>query len=145
MKKGAYIVNISRGGIVDTEALVEAIQNGTISGAGLDVLEDEHLPVEHPIWHLSNVYITPHTTPQVPNRAKASIEIIAENKRRFEAGEPMLNLMTEKDRFTSGNNQSGFARLMNTKMSKEEIAKLPLEKFLGRKDWKDQSEWDSID
>ncbi len=145
MKKDAFLVNMARGGIVDTEALTEAIRNGVIGGAGLDVIEEDPLPADHPLWRLPTVYITPHTTPQVPNRSRRTIEIIAENKRRFEAGEPMLNLMTERDRYTSGSQQSGFARLTNSTMSREEIAKLPLEKFLGKKDWKDQSEWDSID
>ncbi len=145
MKKDAFLVNMARGGIVATEDLTEAIQNHVIGGAGLDVLEEEPLPADHPLWRLPTVYITPHSTPQVPNRARRTIEIIRENARRFEAGEPLINLMTERDRYTSGTGTSGFAKLTNSTMPKEEIEKLPLEKFLGRRGWKDQSEWDWID
>lgn len=145
MKPNAFLVNMARGGIVATEDLCEAIQNGVIGGAGLDVIEEEPLPSDHPLWRLPTVYITPHSTPQVPNRARRSIEIIRENARRFINEEPMLNQLTEKDRFSVGNTQGGFARLTNSTMSKEEIEKLPLEKFLGRKDWKDQAEWDWLD
>jgi len=146
MKKDAFLVNMARGGIVDTQALTEALQNGEIAGAGLDVIEEDPLPSDHPLWRMPNVYITPHTTPQVPDRARRSIEIIKENARRFEAGEPMLNAMTERDRFTAGGAvTSGFARLTNSNLSKEEIEKIPLEKFLGKKGWTDPSEWNYLD
>ena len=145
MKKDSFLVNMARGGIVDTDALTEAIQNGVIGGAGLDVIEEDPLPEGHPLWHLPAVYITPHTTPQVPDRARRSIEIIRENARRFINEEPMLNVMTEKDRFTTGNNTSGFARLTNSKMPKEEIEKLPLDKYLGERGWTDPSEWNYLD
>ena len=69
-------------------------------GAGLDVFEQEPLPADHPLWQQPNVYITPHCTPQVPHRAGRSIEIIRENARRFEAGEPLLNLMRPTDAVT---------------------------------------------
>ena len=74
-------------------------------------------------------------TPQVPNRAGRSIEIIRENARRFVAGEPMLNLLKPTDTFQSGNGNSGWARLTQSNLSKEEIAKIPLEKFLGKRGW----------
>ncbi len=115
MKKDAFLINIARGGIVDTNALLEALRSGEIGGAGLDVLEEEPLPQGHPLWTMQQVYITPHTTPQVPDRAKRSIEIIRENKRRFEAGEPMLNVLKESDR------------------------------YLGERGWSDPSEWNYVD
>jgi len=144
MKDDAFLVNMSRGGIVSTEDLTWALQSGTIGGAGLDVLEEDPLPPEHPLWRFPSVYITPHTTPQVPNRAGRSIEILKENARRFEAGEPMLNQMTRKDQFGEAA-KSGFSRLMQVKMTKEEAAKLPLEQYLGKKDWNDPSEWNYVD
>ena len=133
MKKDAFLVNMARGGIVATEDLCAAIQEGIIGGAGLEVLEEEPLPSDHPLWRLPTVYITPHSTPQVPNRSRRSIEIIRENARRFRAGEPMLNQLTEKDRYTLGSKTSGFAKLTNSNLSKEEITKIPLEKYLGKR------------
>ncbi len=141
MKKGAFLVNMARGGIVDTEALMRALNAEEISGAGLDVLEEEPLPSDHPLWRHPNVYITPHCTPQVPHRAGRSIEIIRENARRFEAGEPLMNLMRKSDAVSTPNTKSGWARLMNSGLSKEQIEKLDLEKFLGKRGWTDPSEW----
>lgn len=145
MKKDAFLVNIARGGIVDTNALLEALRSGEIGGAGLDVLEEEPLPQDHPLWTMPQVYITPHTTPQVPDRAKRSIEIIRENKRRFEAGEPMLNVLKASDRFGSSDQKSGFSKLTNSGLSKEQIEKLPLDKYLGKRGWSDPSEWNYVD
>lgn len=145
MRNDAFLVNMARGGIVSTPDLTAAIQNGEIGGAGLDVLEEEPFPADHPLWTMNHVYITPHMTPQVPNRAGRTIEIIRENKRRFEAGEPMLNLLKETDRFGSGDNKSGFGRLTNSNMPMEEIKKLPLEKFLGVRGWSDPAEWNYLD
>ncbi len=145
MKKDSFIVNMSRGGLIDTPALVKAIEEGEISGAGLDVCEEEPLPSDHPLWRMKNVYITPHSTPQVPNRSKRSIAIIKENVKRYLNDEPMINRLTEKDRFGSVETTSGFAKLTNSTMPIEEIRKLPLEKFLGKKGWSDPSEWNYID
>ena len=60
MKRTAYLVNTSRGPIVDEAALIRALQDGTIAGAGLDVFEPEPLPLDHPFRRLSNTVITPH-------------------------------------------------------------------------------------
>jgi len=60
MKPSAYLVNTSRGPIVDEAALVHALRNGTIAGAGLDVFDEEPLPLDHPLRHLPNTVITPH-------------------------------------------------------------------------------------
>lgn len=60
MKKGAFLLNVGRGTAVDTDALVEALQRGTLGGAGLDVTDPEPLPEDHPLWDLPNALITPH-------------------------------------------------------------------------------------
>lgn len=141
MKDGAFLVNMARGGIVCTEDLVNALNSGKLSGAGLDVFEEQPLRAESPLWQMKNVYITPHTTPQVPDRAGASIEIIRENARRFEAGEPLRNLMTKADAMNGEKAEGGFARMMNAKLTQEQAKALHLEKYLGDRGWTDPSEW----
>ncbi|MBQ6035719.1 MAG: D-2-hydroxyacid dehydrogenase [Lachnospiraceae bacterium] len=141
VKKGAFLVNMARGGIVCTEDLIEALKDGTLSGAGLDVFEEQPLSAESPLWDMDNVYITPHCTPQVPDRAARSIEIIAENARRFRADEPLLNLLRPSDAVTNPQAEGGWSRLMTSKLSKEQIEKMDLEKYLGKRGWTDPSEW----
>lgn len=97
MKDGVVVVNMSRGPLIDTKALLEALNSGKVSSAGLDVFEEEPLLPGNPLWHMDNVYITPHTTPQVPDRTGRSIEILKENVRRYRADEPMLNRMRQED------------------------------------------------
>lgn len=140
-KPGAFLVNMARGGIVDTTALIEALESGILSGAGLDVFEEQPLSPESPLWEIPTVYITPHVTPRVPDRAGRSIDIIEENARRFEAGEPLLNLMRPSIMMSNSNVKSGFSAIMerNMKPSPEIIANL--EKHLGKRGWTDSSEW----
>ncbi len=141
VKDGAFLVNMARGGLVCTEDLIEAIKSGKISGAGLDVFEEQPLSPDSPLWDMPEVYITPHSTPQVPDQQAATIAIIRENARRFEAGEPLLNQMRESDAVSGEKAQGGWARMMNSGLSKEQIAKMPLEKYLGVRGWSDPSEW----
>jgi phosphoglycerate dehydrogenase-like enzyme len=93
----AYLINIARGPIVDETSLVRALYDRRIAGAGLDTFEIEPLPKESQLWEAPNTLITPHVTPAVPDRTARSLEIICENIRRFQAGEPMLNRLTEED------------------------------------------------
>lgn len=102
MKDGVVIVNMSRGPLIDTKALIQALESKKVGCAGLDVFEEEPLLPENPLWHMENVYITPHTTPQVPDRTGRSIEILRENVRRYRAGEPMLNRMRQEDVYRTG-------------------------------------------
>ena len=60
MKPGAFLINVSRGGVVDTVALVEALRNRQVAGAALDVFEQEPLPPDHPLIKMDNVLLTPH-------------------------------------------------------------------------------------
>ncbi len=140
-KRGAFLVNMARGGLVDTQALIEALEEGRLSGAGLDVFEEQPLSAESPLWDMPTVYITPHTTPQIPDRTGRSIDIIRENARRLEAGEPLMNLMKPSSMLSVGETKSGFAAVMNRnlKPSPELIAQL--EKRLGKRGWSDPSEW----
>lgn len=141
MKDGAFLVNMARGGIVCTEDLIEALKSGKLSGAGLDVFEEQPLSPESPLWKMEQVYITPHSTPQVPDRAARSVEIIRGNARRFEAGEPLLNRMRPEDAMNGEKSQGGWARMMNTNVPKEKIDFQSLEKYLGKRGWTDPSEW----
>lgn len=86
----AWVVNVARGGHVDTDALVEALQAGTLGGAGLDVTDPEPLPDDHPLWTMPNVVITPHVanTPAMGRPLLAAR--VSENVRRFTEGEPLL-------------------------------------------------------
>ena len=141
VKPGAFLVNIARGGLVSTGDLIEALGDGTLSGAGLDVFEEQPLSPDSPLWRMPTVYITPHCTPQAPDRQAATIAIIRENARRFEAGEPLLNLMRPSDALSGQKAEGGWARMMNSGLSKAEIERLPLEKYLGLRGWSDPSEW----
>jgi phosphoglycerate dehydrogenase-like enzyme len=102
MQRSAVLVNMARGGVVDEAALLKALREGQIAGAGLDTFAQEPLPPESPLWDAPNVLITPHTTPQVPDRTGRSLEMIAENIRRYRVGERMLNLLTPADVYTHG-------------------------------------------
>lgn len=95
-----YLINMARGPIVDEAELVRALQENRIAGAGLDTFEIEPLPADSPLWDLRNVIITPHVTPAVPDRTARSLEIIGENIRRFQTGEPLLNTLTAEDIYT---------------------------------------------
>ena len=97
MKRSAVLVNLSRGAVIDQDALVSALEDGRIAGAGIDVTTPEPLPPEHPLWDTPNLLITPHFTPALPDRSERSLEMILENLRRYRAGEEMLNRISEED------------------------------------------------
>jgi phosphoglycerate dehydrogenase-like enzyme/glyoxylase-like metal-dependent hydrolase (beta-lactamase superfamily II) len=90
MKKTAFFINIARGGIVQTPALVQALKGKQIAGAGLDVTDPEPLPDLHPLWELPNVAISPHIGGQSDAREDRQWRLWRENVRRFVAGEPLL-------------------------------------------------------
>ena len=83
------LVNIARGGLVDTEALVSALQTGRLSAAGLDVFEQEPLPDGHPLWTLPNALLTPHVANPTPNMNANLARHVEHNIRAFAAGEPL--------------------------------------------------------
>jgi phosphoglycerate dehydrogenase-like enzyme len=93
MPPGCWLVNVARGPLVDTAALVTALRDGTISGAALDVTDPEPLPDGHPLWALENCIITPHTadTPEMVDRLLA--QRIQANVARFAAGQPLIGLV----------------------------------------------------
>jgi phosphoglycerate dehydrogenase-like enzyme len=89
----AYLVNISRGPVVSTEALVASLTAGRLRGVGLDVVEGEPLPPEHPLWQFSNVIITPHVGGRSPQRQRRLLEFVGENLERYKNGRPLLNVV----------------------------------------------------
>jgi phosphoglycerate dehydrogenase-like enzyme len=100
MKPTAYLINMARGGLIDHDALEAALIDGAIAGAGLDCTDPEPLPPTSRLWGMPNVILTPHMTPQLPDRTQRSIAVIIENIRRYRSGEPLLNLITAADRFS---------------------------------------------
>ena len=93
MKDSAWLINVSRGRLVDTDALVEALQRGIIGGAGLDVTDPEPLPDGHPLWQLENCIITPHVASTVEMSPKWFGRHIEDNVRRFVAGDALLGVV----------------------------------------------------
>jgi phosphoglycerate dehydrogenase-like enzyme len=94
MKPSAFLVNIARGSVVDEQALIAALQAGRIAGAGLDVVEDEPLAAESPLWNMPNVIISPHVSGVTPSYSARFTDLLLENLARFQAGEPLRNLVS---------------------------------------------------
>ena len=94
MKNDAVLVNIARGEIVDEKSLVEALTEGWIGGAALDVFEHEPLPDESPLWGLSNVIITPHSSGTNPGNFHRATEIFLDNLARYVRGDTLRNEVT---------------------------------------------------
>jgi phosphoglycerate dehydrogenase-like enzyme len=93
MKPSAYFICISRGGIADDEALLTALRDGSIAGAGLDAHGIEPLPQDSPFWSLPNVIITPHNGATTPATAQRSVDIFIDNLTRYVAGQPLRNVV----------------------------------------------------
>jgi phosphoglycerate dehydrogenase-like enzyme/glyoxylase-like metal-dependent hydrolase (beta-lactamase superfamily II) len=93
MKPSAFFVNVGRGGTVDTDALVAALGNGDIAGAGLDVTDPEPLPPQHALWKAPNLIITPHYSAWSDIGRERRWLLYRENLRRFVAGEPLLSVV----------------------------------------------------
>jgi phosphoglycerate dehydrogenase-like enzyme len=100
MKPSAVLINVARGQLIDHEALVAALTENRIAGAGLDVTHPEPLPTDSPLWDLPNVIITPHVSPKLVDRTQRSVQMIVENARRYRAGEPMMNQLRPEDLFS---------------------------------------------
>jgi phosphoglycerate dehydrogenase-like enzyme len=99
MKKGSYLINVARGGVVDTAALTAALQSGKLAAAGLDVVEPEPLPSDHPLWSMQNVTISPHAAGQMDGLKARQVELYRDNIERYMTGKPMRNLVDKKAGF----------------------------------------------
>jgi phosphoglycerate dehydrogenase-like enzyme len=85
-------VNVGRGKVVDEGVLIEALHSRHLSGAALDVFEEEPLPQESPLWDLENVILSPHSTDNVPGLTnELQTELFCDNLRHYLKGEPLVN------------------------------------------------------
>ena len=91
MKPSAFLVNVGRGAVVDEAALVKALKNGWIAGAGLDVFETEPLPASSPLWALDNVILTPHISGFTASYDERAVRLFCTNLSRYLADEPLFN------------------------------------------------------
>jgi len=91
MPPGSVLVNVARGPVVDTDALVDALRSNWIRGAALDVTDPEPLPEDHPLWNLGNVQITPHNAGHTPEYYERLADIVAGNAEHLAAGEELAN------------------------------------------------------
>ena len=93
MKPTSFIINIARGSIINEAALVRALKENWIAGAGLDVFEKEPLPTTSELWNLENAIIAPHVSSATPHYDERATELFCENLRRYINGEELLNLV----------------------------------------------------
>lgn len=96
MKSSAYLLVMSRGGIIHEPTLVEMLHEGKLAGAGLDVAETEPLPAENPLWDCPNIIITPHNSPSSDQTRANVMSIMKENLRRYLDGKPLINLVNKE-------------------------------------------------
>jgi phosphoglycerate dehydrogenase-like enzyme len=93
MKPAGVLINVGRGAVVDEPALIQALENGKIRGAALDVFAVEPLPPGHPFYRMENVLLSPHTADHVRDFIHLAVESFLENLRRFQANQPLMNLV----------------------------------------------------
>lgn len=91
LKKGAVLVDMSRGGVVSADALLAALEDGTLRGAALDVFEEEPLPEESPLWNRPNVLVTPHVAGTTPHYLERALRIFVQNAQTYRANRPLGN------------------------------------------------------
>jgi phosphoglycerate dehydrogenase-like enzyme len=92
-KRGAFLINISRGRLIDDQAVIDALRSGQLGGAALDVFTREPLDPASPYWDLPNVIVTPHSSGTMEDYWTPLVRLFADNLRRFERGEPLLNVV----------------------------------------------------
>ena len=108
MKPTAYFINVSRGNIADEPALIRALEEGWIAGAGLDVFSAEPLPKDNKLWELPNVIYAPHVAGDYEGNYRAITKLFVENLRRFTNNEEMFNIIDKKMIYqTSGQRWEG--------------------------------------
>jgi phosphoglycerate dehydrogenase-like enzyme len=93
MKRGAVVINLARGVVIDEDAMIASLQNGQLGGAALDVFRAEPLPQSSPLWDLPNVIVSPHSASTADTENAKLVDLFCENLRRFRAGEPLKNVL----------------------------------------------------
>ena len=96
MRPTARLINVGRGELVDTDALVAALQAGVIAGAALDVVDPEPLPADHPLWRVPNVRLTPHNSGDIKGWRNALQQQFIANFRRYMSGQPLHNVVDKR-------------------------------------------------
>jgi D-3-phosphoglycerate dehydrogenase len=96
MKKGAILVNVARGAMVDENALVDALESGHLDSAALDVTPEEPPKPESRLWTAPRLLITPHVGGQAKHRIDAMTDFFCDNLRRYRAGRPLRNLVDKR-------------------------------------------------
>lgn len=96
MRRGAIVVNVGRGGVIDEKALISALQDGSLGGAALDVFATEPLPPDSPLWRLPNVLISPHTTGLSVHENERIVALFTENLRRYLRGDDLISRVHTK-------------------------------------------------
>jgi len=91
MKPGTFLIDVSRGSVIDHIALIRALKDKKIAGAALDVFPEEPLPKDSPLWKFPNVILSPHIAGLSPDYDQRAVALFAENLRRFLSGEPLHN------------------------------------------------------
>ncbi len=94
LPRGAHIINVGRGQLIDEPALIDALKSGQIGGAALDVFVVEPLPTESPLWDMPNVIVTPHSAGGTPLATQRAADMFTENLGRFLRNEPLINEVT---------------------------------------------------
>ncbi|HEY7782620.1 MAG TPA: D-2-hydroxyacid dehydrogenase [Ktedonobacterales bacterium] len=93
MRQHAYIVNVARGDVIDESALIRALSEGWIAGAGLDVTEHEPLDPASPLWTMPNVYISPHISGNTSRYGERLMDVFLDNLARYRSGQPLRNVV----------------------------------------------------
>ncbi len=99
LKSTAYLLLVSRGGIVDEDALIDALRSGRLAGAGLDAQSKEPLPPDSPLWDAPNIFLTPHCSGRSFQTTDNVLAIFADNLGRYLAGKPLMNMVDKQRGF----------------------------------------------
>lgn len=99
MKEGAYLINVTRGGIIDEDALIQALKSGKLAGAGLDVVEKEPMPADNPLWDAPNIIMTPHRAGASQHRPRMVFEFFRDQLTRYLDGERPRNIINKERGF----------------------------------------------
>jgi phosphoglycerate dehydrogenase-like enzyme len=96
MRPGAVLINVGRGPVIDEEALVEALSRNEIRGAALDVFQREPLPQGHPLYHLENVLLSPHSADRTPGWLDEAMQLFLDNLGRYDKGQALVNVVAKE-------------------------------------------------